>query len=212
MWVSRTDADGTEPSDLDPASLPPLERGPVEAPGSEAKYAKSRSKRRSVGIAVPQPNYSYDARCACHEYNTKHRASALVRQQQNPNRRIEELTSSTRDPRTRLPASAAAATPACVLKTSRSRYAARSSAHSQVLSPPSYVPGTRSAGASTNAVVCSASGCSCESESWKRTSKRSRRASVCPGVLTPLPAGAGRVIGEYENASGSAESCAAKPR
>lgn len=208
MWVSRTDADGTEPSDLDPASLSPLEGGPVEVPGSEAKYAKSRSKRRSVGTAVPQPNYSYNARRACHEYNMKHSASALVRRQQDPIRRREELTSSTRDPRTRRPA---AATPSCALRTSRSRYAARSSAHSHVLSPPSYVPGTRSAGASTNAVVCS-SGCSCESESWKRTSKRSRRASVCPSLLVPLLAGAGSVIGEYENASGSAESCAAKPR
>jgi hypothetical protein len=130
--------------------------------------------------------------------------------QQDSTRRIEELTSRTRNPRTRRPA-AAASTPACDFRTFRSRYVARSSAHSHVLSPPSYVPGTRSAGASTNAVVCS-SGCSCESESWKRTSKRSRRASVYPGVLVPLPAGAGRVIGEYENASGSAESCAGKPR
>jgi hypothetical protein len=209
MWVSRTDADadGTEPSDLDPASLSRLEGGPVEVPGSEAKYAKSRSKRSSVGTAVPQPNYSYNARRACHEYSMEHSASALVRQQQNSIRRIEELTSSTRDPRTRRPA----ATPSCALRTSRSRYAARSSAHSHVLSPPSYVPGTRSAGASANAVVCS-SGCSCKSESWKRTSKRSRRASVCPSLLVPLLAGAGSVIGEYENASGSAESCAAKPR
>jgi hypothetical protein len=83
MCVSRTDADGTESSDLDPASLSPMEGGPVEVPGSEAKYAKSRSKRRSVGTAVPQPNYSYNARRACHEYNTEHSTSALVRQQQN---------------------------------------------------------------------------------------------------------------------------------
>ena len=129
--------------------------------------------------------------------------------QQDSTRRIEELTSRARDPRTHRPA--AASTLACDFRTFRSRYAARSSAHSHVLSPPSYVPGTRSAGASTNAVVCSP-GCSCESESWKRTSKRSRRASVYPCVLVPLPAGAGSVIGEYENASGSAESCAGKPR
>ena len=64
MWVSRTDADV-------PASLSPLEDCPVEVPGSEAKYAKSRSKRRSVGTAVPQPNYPYNARRACHEYITR---------------------------------------------------------------------------------------------------------------------------------------------
>jgi hypothetical protein len=74
MWVSRTD--GTEPSGLNPASLSPLEGDPIEVLGSEAKYAKSRSKRRSVGTAVPQPNCSYNARRACHEYNTKHSASA----------------------------------------------------------------------------------------------------------------------------------------
>jgi hypothetical protein len=56
--------------------------------------------------------------------------------------------------------------------------------------------------------------CGWESESWKHMtkSKGSRRASVCPGMLVALPPGAGSVIGEYEDALGSVESSAAKPR
>ena len=123
-------------------------------------------------------------------------------------RRITRLTSSTRDPRMRRPVATVSPVPAsaadCDLRTVRSRYAARSSAHSHVLSPPSYAPGTRSAGASTNAAVRSSSGRSRE-RSWKRASKRSRRASTWP--FDP-----GSVRGEYESASGSAESCAADRR
>ena len=49
----------TDRADLDPALISPLEGEPVTAPGSEAKYAKRRSKGRSVDTRRPAPNYSY---------------------------------------------------------------------------------------------------------------------------------------------------------
>ena len=64
-------------------------------------------------------------------------------------RRITQLTLSTRDPRMRRPAATVSPVPAsatnCDLRTALSRHTARSSAHSHVLSPPSYAPRTRSA-------------------------------------------------------------------
>ena len=49
----------TDGADLDPALSSALEGEPVAAPGSEAKYAKRRSKGRNVDTRHPAPSYSY---------------------------------------------------------------------------------------------------------------------------------------------------------
>lgn len=94
-----------------------------------------------------------------------------------------------------------------------SKQSARSRLHSHVFRPPSYTPGTRSDGASKKLSASSLSSCvflasACSPSishreiSWKRASKRSRRASVSDF----FPPDNGIERGEYEINGGRTES------